>query len=603
MQARKTWFAGLCAFLYLCGSVYTLLSGLSTLGEGREYPYLYPAGLIVLMCAAFFGAVVVCTLCARFRFAEKLSVHPLAASTLEWSLGAVILLTSFGVRMVYIRHFPMAPESDYKTYYEIAQLINRGTLLEDGAGYCDYVSMFPHVYGYSSVLALAMGMFGDSVWVGQVFNIACAVAACFFLWRSAAMLAGRASGLAALALAAFWPSQILYNNFLAAEYLFSAMLLFCLWLFLVLVKADISDGESQIGLLLGHMFLGIALAMTSAIRPMAMLLLISILLYLVPSRAKLPLRPANDLPVSARAMSWGWIRGAVILGAYLFASALMTKSVSFLVDRQLAGGSASFGYNLLVGLNQESFGGWNQADADYLYDALAQTGSAQLAQAACRDLAMQRLKAPLPSLLNLFFHKYSVLWANDDYGSTWNLLFMDQQGTLTQARQTFLYAARNLNNYIYLTVVAFSALGVFLTIHRRGTWAYVPVTVFLGTVAMHLLVENQNRYHFHALYLFALLAAVGLHLLYEECDDYLVRGRAARTRALEEKQAETAAMARIEEAQQYCAQLQQQKMEGQFDMDSALKSGHVRVSVSEAVEKEPEKQAKTLPDKEPENVG
>ena len=148
MQARKTWFAGLCAFLYLCGSVYTLLSGLSTLGEGREYPYLYPAGLIVLMCAAFFGAVVVCTLCARFRFAEKLSVHPLAASTLEWSLGAVILLASFGVRMVYIRHFPMAPESDYKTYYEIAQLINRGTLLEDGAGYCDYVSMFPHVYGW-----------------------------------------------------------------------------------------------------------------------------------------------------------------------------------------------------------------------------------------------------------------------------------------------------------------------------------------------------------------------------------------------------------------------------------------------------------------------
>ena len=69
---------------------------------------------------------------------------------------------------------------------------------------------------------------------------------------------------------------------------------------------------------------------------------------------------ANDLPVSARAMSRGWIRGAVILGAYLFASALMTKSVSFLVDRQLAGGSASFGYNLLVGLNQESFGGWNQ---------------------------------------------------------------------------------------------------------------------------------------------------------------------------------------------------------------------------------------------------
>jgi len=603
MQVRKTWFAGLCVFLYLCGSVYTLLSGLSTLGEGREYPYLYPAGLIVLMCASLFAAVVVCTLCARFRLAERLGEHPLLSSALEWGLGAAILLASFAVRVVYVRNFPMEPESDYKTYYEIAQLINRGTLLEDGAGYCDYVSMFPHVYGYSSVLALVLRIFGDSVWTGQIFNIFCAVAACFFVWRGAVLLAGRGSGMAALILTAFWPSQILYNNFLAAEYLFSAMLYFCLWLFLVLVKADISDGEPQTGLLLGHIFLGIMLALTSAIRPMAMLLLLSILLYLIPSKAKLPLRPANDLPVSARAMSRGWIRGAVILAAYLFVSALVSKSTSFMVDRQIAGGSASFGYNLLVGLNQESFGGWNQADADYLYNALAETGSAQLAQSACRDLAMQRLQAPLPSLLNLFFHKYSVLWANDDYGSTWNLLFMDQQGTLTQARQTFLYAARNLNNYIYLTAVAFSALGVFLTIHRRGTWAYVPVTVFLGTVAMHLLVENQNRYHFHALYLFVLLSAVGLHLLYEECGDYLVRGRAGRTRALEEKQAEAAAMARIEEAQSYCAQLQKQEMEGQFDMASALKSGHVRVSVSEAVEKAPDKEPEKESEKEPENVG
>ncbi len=586
MRARKTWFAGLCIFLYLCGSVYTLLSGLSTLGEGREYPYLYPALVILLMCGALFAAVVVCALAARFRLVDWGTRHPMGATALEWGLAMGILLASFAIRLVYVRNFPMEPESDYKTYYEIAQLINSGTLLEDGVGYCDYVSMFPHVYGYSSALALVFRIFGTSVWVGQVFNIVCAVVCCFFVWRCAVRLAGRASGLIALAVIAFWPSQILYNNFLAAEYLFSALFYLCLWLFLRLIQADISDGAPQGGLLAGHILLGVLLAVTSSIRPMAILLLISILLYLLPSKAELPIRPGNDLPVSARAMSKGWTRGLLILFAFLFTSAITAKSTAFAVDREIAGGSASFGYNLLVGLNQDSYGGWNQEDAEYLYNALAETGSAQMAQSACRDLAMQRLKAPVPSILNLFFHKYSVLWSNDDYGSTWNLLFMGQQGTLTQQRQDFLYAMRNFNNYVYLTAVAFSALAVFLLIHRRGTWAYVPVTVFLGTVAMHLLVENQNRYHFHAIYCFVILTAVALHFLYEECDDYLVRGRRGRTRKLERQREEAAALQRIEDAQSYAASLQQQKMEGQFDMDTALKQGHVRVSVSKAVEEE-----------------
>ena len=583
MQVRKTWFAGMCIFLYLCGSVYALLSGLSTLGEGREYPYLYPALIILVICGALFAAIAAACVGARLQLPAWAAKHPLSMTVLEWGLAAVLLLVSFAVRVLYVQHFPMEPDSDYKTYYEIAQLINNDTLLEDGAGYCDYISMFPHVYGYSAVLAMVLRLFDTSVWVGQMFNIVCAVLTCFFVWRCAVRLAGRASGLLALALTAFWPSQILYNNFLAAEYLFSLLFYVCLWVFLCLVQVDIQDGAPQGRLFFGHLALGVLLGLTSAIRPMAILLLISILLYLFPSRAVLPIRPENDLPVTARAMRSGWVRALLILAAFLFTTSITSKRISFAIDREIAGGSASFGYNMLVGLNQESYGGWNQSDADYLYNALDSTGSAQQAQAACRDLAMQRLKVSVPSLMDLFFHKYTVLWANDDYGSTWNLLFMDQQGTLTPQRQTLLYAVRNFNNYYYMAVMAFSALGVFLLIRRRGSWAYVPITVFLGTVAMHLLVENQNRYHFHALYLFVMLAAVALHALYEECEDFLVRGQAGRTQRQQQTQAEQAAYRRIAEAEAYALQQRQQKMESKFDMESALREGHVRVSVSEAV--------------------
>lgn len=586
MQARKTWFAGLCIFLYLCGSVYTLLSGIATLGEGREYPYLYPALVILIVCAVLLLAVFFSCVCARLQLVQRAAKHPLLMTALEWGAAAVILLASFIVRVIYVQNFPMQPESDYKTYYEIAQLINKDTLLVDGPGYCEYVSMFPHVYGYSYVLAIVLRLFGTSVWTGQVFNIVCAVLTCFFVWRCAVRLAGRASGLIALLMTAFWPSQILYNNFLAAEYLFSLMLFFCLWLFLCLVHTDIRSGQPQGRLFCGHILLGVLIGLTSAIRPMAMLLLISVLLYLIPSRTALPIRPQNDLPVTARAMSRGWIRALLILVSFLLTTGITSKSISFAVDRDIAGGSASFGYNMLVGLNRDSYGGWNQDDADYLYDALDETGSAEEAQLACRDLAMERLKTPVPSLLDLFFHKYTVLWANDDYGSTWNLLFMGQQNTLTPTRQDFLYTMRDVNNLYYMTAVALSALGAVFLIRRRGTWAYVPVTVFLGTVAMHLLVENQNRYHFHALYLFVLLSAVALHVLYEKCDDYLVRGQADRTQKRLLKEAENTAYRRIEEAESYAQQKSEQSMQSQFDMASALREGHIRVSVSKAVEED-----------------
>lgn len=584
MQVRKTWFAGLCIFLYLCGSAYTLLSGISGLGEGREYPYLYPALIIVMLCAAILLVLMISCIAARLQIPAWAMRHEKGMMAAEWIGAACVLLASFAIRVFYVRMSPMVPESDYKTYYEIAQLINRNTLMEEGPGYCQYISMFPHVYGYSYALSLVLRLFGTSVWTGQVFNIVCAVAACFFVWRSAVMLTGRFAGFIALLVSAFCPSQILYNNFLAAEYLFSLLLYLCLWLFLCLVKKKMSDGSPQGGLLCGHIVLGALLGIASAVRPMAMLLLISILIYLIPSSVRLPIRRYNDLPVTARMMSSGWIRAIFILAAFMITTNLTGKCISYASDSEIAGGSASFGYNLLVGLNQDSYGGWNQEDADYLYGALERSHSAQEAQKACRDLAMERLRVPLPSLLNLFFHKYNVLWGNDDYGSTWNLLFMGQQGTLTPEREAFYYAVRDYNNYYYMILISFSAIAVFALWHRRGTWLYVPMTLFLGTVAMHLLVENQNRYHFHALYLFAILGAAAFHILYEECGDYIVSGEKNRTKKKQQKQEEQAAYRRIEEAEHYAAQKMEEHMQtGCLDMEEALRKGHIRVSVSQAV--------------------
>jgi hypothetical protein len=590
MKTKKNWFSYLGIILFLFGILYILVCGLSELGTGSEYPWFTQGMVLIMIIFAFlavhFGAI----LGARWKIERWYPDHEKFWNLAEWIFAGMVLVLSLVIRLYYLRVMPMTPESDYKTYYEIAQLLNKGTLIEEGVGYCDYVAVFPHVLGYSFVLSVVLRIFGTSVAVGQYFNVALAVLTCFVVWRIARILCGRISALAALALVSFWPSQILYNNFLAAEYLFSFLLFTCAWLFLHLVTAY-RVGESSMGeCLVLHIVLGVLLAATSAIRPMGLILLISIFICLVTARMPIAIKPKNDLPLADRAMEKGWLRALIIIGTYLLVSSFFTKCVSFTVDRELAGGSASMGYNLLVGLNEESYGGWNDEDSDYLYAAIDQTGDAGQAQVMCRDLALQRLKRPVNALLNLFLHKYDVLWSNDDYGTTWNLIFLEEHNQLTSARENFLYTMKDINNIWYFICIFFSGMTGLFLLKGKPSWAYIFVYLFLGTVAMHLLVENQNRYHFHVLYVFVILASYALHEIYEDSKYRIVLANRMGQQKKEWKQQEKEALQRIVEAQEYARQQREDSMSGYFDMGKALRDGNIQMSVSAAYgdDKKPE---------------
>lgn len=596
MEIRKTWFSYLALFLFAFGTLYILICGTGEIGTGQEYPYLAKGQLMLVLAVFFLAGHGAAILAARFHLDDWREKNRKLFQILEGAAVALILLASFAVRLWVVKSIPMAPESDYKTYYEIAQLLNKDALLEEGAGYCDYVAIFPHVLGYSAVLAFIFRTFGESVFMGQMFNIILAVGTCFFCWGIARMLAGRIAALLTLVMTAFWPSMVLYNNFLAAEYLFCFLTFGCLWLALHLVINVTPESKGLGKAVVLHIVLGIGLACAGAVRPMALLLLISICICLFPSKGKAAIRPRNDLGICCRIMEKGWLRALIILSSYLVVSAFLSKCVSFTIDRDLAGGTASMGYNLLVGLNTESYGGWNEQDSAYLYQVLEETGSAQQAQIACRDLAFQRLRGDYRSLLNLFMHKYTVLWSNDDYGITWNIIFLDQHKQLDSALESMLYSIQNGNNIWYLAAVFLSALGSLYLIRGKGNWSYILVLFFCGTVALHFLVENQNRYHFHCLYVFALLAAVGLHELYEDSKYRVVQGDARRKKQKEERLLEEQALQRIAEAEEYARKKQEESMSNAFDMIGALESGHIKVSVSESYCPQESKESKESDD-------
>lgn len=595
MEVRKTWFSYLTLFFFAFGTLYILICGTEEMGTGQKYPYLAKGQLLLAFAALFLISCVIAVLVARLGLDKMRRKKVVLFSILEGEIVYLILAASFYIRYWVIKNIPMEPGSDYKTYFEIARLLNNGTLLEEGASYCDHVAIFPHVLGYSSVLAFVFRIFGESVFVGQMFNIFLAVGNCFFCWRIARKLAGRATALVTLVLVSFWPSMILYNNFLAAEYLSCFLILGCLWLTLHLFSKFTTESPGLGKAVLLHILLGVGLACAAAVWPPAFFLLISICVCVFPSRIKTPIRPRNDLGLFCRIIEKGWLRVLILVFCYFLASAFLSKRISFNIDRDLAGGTASVGYSLLTGLNVDSCGKWNKEDEEYLSQILEETKSTLQAQTACRDQAFQRLREDPSSTLNLLAQKYTALWSNDDYGVDLNLSFLEQYKQLTPALKRDLNKLIKWNNIWYLQAVFLSMLAALYLIQNRGSWSYVLMLFFCGTAAAYLLLESQNRYHFPCLYIFALLSAVGLHELYEDVKHRIVEKDFQRIREEDERKREEEALRRIADAEEYAQKKQAQSMSNAFDMDAALRSGHIHVSVSESYCTKESKESKENP--------
>ena len=589
MKPKKNVFSYFVNILFLIGVLYALVCGISDLGTGREYPYLLRGAFFLLLLVFWCGFNALAAFAARVELEDLARSKRAVFNTLEGIFAVMVLAAAGWVRFLAIRNMPMQPASDYRTYFEIGDYLNRGTLMKQGTGYCDYIAMFPHVYGYPGFLAWLFRHFGTRVSVAQYANLVLSVATVFLTYRTGCLAAGGIAGLIALVLSAFWPSQVLYSTMVASEFLFSFLFMLGIYLFVCSLKLCTPDMRHPgFGVLL-HIAIGVSLGFCAVVRPMALVAVITIVLCVFPQKLFLPAQKQEQPSISLMLLSRGWMRCLIVILCYVMVTTAANMTIRQIVGQEPASGSTSFGYNLLVGLNASSEGGWNAEDAAYLYDEYSRTGDAGQAHLACRDLALQRLTRDPESIFNLFLRKYHVLWGNDDYGGTWNLVLLDEQGNLTPQREQFLYGSRDWGNLYYLVCLAFAGIaGIFLW-KKGNDMEYIFILISVGTVGMHLLVESQNRYHYHALFMFALLAGCAVEGIYRMNRSKVLKLREEKERAqamLREKQER---ILKMHEDEKELTRLREEAMQSKFDMKDALERKLIRISVSQAYQQEEQK--------------
>lgn len=459
------------------------------LNQGRWV--LSMAGLSLLL---YFG-VRVYHKCTLFAPQKLLTALWISASVLVFCAGLLL-------RLLVIRNIPLEPDSDFETYYRIATHLVNGTILTPEAAVDrKYIALYPHVIGYPMlVLQPVFSIFGISVNNALYANLVCSMLAAVVAAHIGYRVHGHMGSFLVLTLMCLWPSHIFFSNMVATEPAFTLLLLVASDIMLsVLDRRENSlYAHSTIRLLALDGLLGVVLAIAGAIRPMAIILLAAFaVVQLSLGREGNDLRkvPGSRRPITNSILCLGL---AVVL--YMGTSSIITRIISDTIMEQPVGGLSASGYNLLVGVNAESQGLWNQEDADFFAQAYEETGSASAAHKRCLEKAIERFATAPEDTLNLLVSKFRDLWQTDDFGIDWNLLWAGQQGTLTEELQTFLEDVRPVGRTMYmllLLLVTIAVLDAWRRTRAPHPFMMVCILFFLGTALAHMLLETQVRYHYN----------------------------------------------------------------------------------------------------------
>ena len=277
--------------------------------------------------------------------------------------------------------------------------------------------------------------------------------------------------------------------------------------------------------------------------------------------------PMNEIRVEGAryATSQPIVCIVLVLVCYLVTGSVISRAISDIIGEQPASGLYASGYNLMVGLNTQSNGLWNETDSEFFAQAYDATKSATGAHQACMEVAAQRIQSEPENVLNLMVYKFRDLWRTDDFGIDWNLLWTEQQGTLTPELRSLLESIRPIGRVMYMAVLLFAALGAMEAWRRRlapNAMILICMLFFLGTALSHMLLETQVRYHYNMIPFLILLAA------------WTVRSWSKT--AAEKEDVRVIYVDRPENAEE-------KKDNIHFDMAKAIAEGHIHVSVTENV--------------------
>lgn len=397
----------------------------------------------------------------------------------------IMFALRFGIALAVILLIGAEPISDFKTMYEAAIDLAGG-----GRSYLDDIYFYNWAYqtGFVIYESLIIRIFGtgqlalqimNAVWLGGIGALTYAIALRLMPKKAAAA----ASLLFALCPAPYFLAAVLTNQHIASFFIYLGIFL--------LVRQD-KPKLSAMALA------GASIAIGNVMRPIGIVAILAILCWGI-----IRLLMADNNKQRAKTLT----SLLLVLICYFAIFSLCSSMVSWtgLNPEGLSNNQPT--WKFVLGLNQETNGGWNREDAEAYLDLPTQE-----AGNAMQEVVKERLSVGPIALIKLAIRKNAVMWAElENMG--WGFSHLDTQqqvGPLTVAQwiKAFVWGDKG----VYLIAFILALIGT-LTLLRKGTQSGPSLLLsFLlcGYCTVHLIIEVQVRYRYFLMPAVFLLAGIGL---------------------------------------------------------------------------------------------
>lgn len=242
---------------------------------------------------------------------------------------------------------------------------------------------------------------------------------------------------------------------------------------------------------------GALIAVGNAIRPVGIILLLALGLFLILKLLQGHLNSKTALlPLIA-----------LVVGCQLVFSLLSFSITASGINPQGLSNNQPM-WKFAVGLNQESNGCWNQEDYENFLSLPTQE-----ADEAMRQAVKERLGAGPTALGKLAVRKSAIMWGacEDLYWGFGHIDGAARFGPISWNSLQLLIS--RLDKGVYLTAFSLALVGILSALVRKQWQTGTPLLLailFCGYYAVHLIVEVQSRYRYFIMPAIFLLAAWGL---------------------------------------------------------------------------------------------
>jgi len=420
----------------------------------------------------------------------------------EWKINRTrpLLLaaaaSSLFLRIVWVYFVKAIPVSDFYTYHSLAGALVNGEIL-----YPKFISLFPHVFGYSKVLSVVYSIFGPRPDSAVAFNIALNIGILLLIYLIGKILHDEKTGLVSAVIYAFWPSQIFYNSLVLTEPFFTFGLLFLIAVYLYAVK-HINNIIRRFAVFL---FIGITAGFLNYIRPAVVILVISLLIHYLLMEYKYNLRDKDgktELLIRAGIC-------VLMIVSYTAVSSFVSGRIGNRIGIEVA--KKPSGFYILAGLNIESEGRWSEKDSVFLESLISEGLTSDQIHEQLAETGLKRLKEmDLFSFIKLQVNKNKHMWGNDHKSITYiqNSVSPASRVNISKHAVWLTFAA----DAYYFLFLALSFAALFFVKNndkeKINSGSYVFYLYILGTVAAHMLAEVHSRYHYPVIPLLCLAAGI-----------------------------------------------------------------------------------------------